>query len=65
MSVKTFGAITLVCALMLVIGGAGCVMIKPEATFAVIEKIKRFVQDRQSDSYVQKLQGNIESGKLK
>jgi len=51
--------------LILVIGGAGCVIVKPVETFTILEKLKRFVMDLESDAKVQQLQDDLKSGKLK
>ena len=59
--------ITLCCVvlLMLVIGGAGCVIIKPVETFTMLEQIKKFFMDLESHARVQKLQDDLKNGRLK
>lgn len=65
MSVKQALGLCGVMLLILVIGGAGCVIVKPLETFVALEKIKKFFMDLDSDAKVQKLQDDLKSGRLK
>ena len=65
MSVKHALGLCGVVGLMLVIGGAGCVIIKPVETFTMLEQIKKFFMDLESRARVQKLQDDLKNGRLK
>jgi len=51
--------------LMLVIGGTGCVIIKPVETFIVLEKMKKSLKDMESDAWVQKSTDELNRERMK